>query len=140
MVRAVFGDPSTGILSATNTTRGKLFLECSTISVSASLEVAKLVKESQLGDFLDTPVSGGPQSANAGSLTFMVGGDADLFTTALPVLKFMGSEENIFICGSLGAGLATKQLNNYAANVSFIGLCEGRKPSCLRVIILLRRN
>lgn len=56
----------------------------------------------------------------------MVGGDKKIVDKAIPFLSWMGPVENIFHCGPLGAGLVTKQLNNYAANVSFVGLCEGK--------------
>lgn len=105
--------------------RQKLFLETSTIEVSASSEIAALVKESGIGDIIDSPVSGGPDAAELGTLSIMAGGDFKTFQKVLPILNFMGKPENIFYCGSQGAGLATKQLNNYAANVNFLGLCEG---------------
>lgn len=83
------------------------------------------MKASGIGDILDAPISGGPEAAELGTLSIMVGGEHKPFRKALQVLEYMGRPEKIFYCGPQGAGLATKQLNNYAANVSFLGLCEG---------------
>lgn len=125
-VRHVFTDPSNGLLSATvSSAKRKFFLETSTIEVRISNEVLKEVEKSGLGDFIDCPVSGGIPSAHQGNLTFMVGGSQTLFEKAKPILVSMGKEENLIFCGRPGAGLATKQINNYCANVAFIALCEG---------------
>jgi 3-hydroxyisobutyrate dehydrogenase len=51
---------------------GTLFIDCSTIDVAASKEVAAGARERGFG-MLDAPVSGGTPGAEAGSLTFMVG-------------------------------------------------------------------
>lgn len=131
-VKKVFTDPSNGLLSVAPTQRGrkKFFLETSTIEVRTSNEVLKAVEKSGLGDFIDCPVSGGIPAAEQGNLTFMVGGNKELYEKAKPILTSMGKEENILFCGPPGAGLATKQINNYVANVSYIALCEGMSPSC----------
>lgn len=125
-VRTVFTDASQGLLAAPKVDRKqKLFLECSTIEVRTSNEVLKEVENSGLGDFLDSPVSGGIPSAHQATLSVMVGGSRHVFERAKPILASMGKEENIVYCGTAGAGLATKQINNYVANVSYIALCEG---------------
>ncbi|KAK4934956.1 hypothetical protein LTR10_023893 [Elasticomyces elasticus] len=123
-VRKVFTDPSNGLLSVTSGGRKKVFLETSTIEVRTSNEVLKEVETSGLGDFIDCPVSGGIPAADQGNLTFMVGGNKELFERAKPILATMGKEANLIFCGPPGAGLATKQINNYVANVSYIALCE----------------
>lgn len=119
-----FTNAEKGLLTATSSARRKLFIECSTIDVKTSLQVGAAVSVSGLGDFVDSPVSGGPNGANAGTLTFMIGGSEELFSKVKPIVMMMGKEESIFHCGELGAGLATKQLNNYLSAVSMIGLCE----------------
>lgn len=121
-VKKVFLDPENGFLSIPTSERPKFFLECSSIDTASSSEVCKQVEKSDMGGFVDAPVSGGPQGSDAGTLTFMVGGPEDLFEKALPILKLMGKE--IFHCGAQGAGLATKQLNNYLGYVGYLGLCE----------------
>ena len=59
---------------------------------------------------VDAPVSGGVSGAAAGTLTAMVGGDAELVAEARPVLMAFASQ--VFHAGGLGAGHAAKALNN----------------------------
>lgn len=125
-VEHVFNNPEDGLLSIDKASQPKFFLECSTIEVAASLRVLKAVQNSGLGEFIDAPVSGGIPAADQGTLTFMLGvASRELFERAKPILSLMGKEENIIYCGGPGAGLATKQINNYIANVSFVALSEG---------------
>jgi len=126
-VREVFTNPQTGLLSVAGSVKlgSKIFIDCSTIDVKTSQEVAAAVGASDLGSFADAPVSGGQGGANAGTLTFMVGGSPEAFETAKPTLELMGNPENLFHCGKAGAGLVTKLINNYLSAVNMIGVCEG---------------
>lgn len=124
-VHDVFTNPSTGLLSIPKSSpRDKLFIECSTIDVKTSLLVGEAVRKSVLGLFADAPVSGGPNAAVAATLTFMVGGTPELFARVKPIAQTMGKEGNIFHCGPAGAGLATKQINNYLSAICILGTCE----------------
>ena len=123
-VEEVFNNPETGFLSIAKPDQPKFFLECSSINTASSTALAAQVEKSGKGRFIDAPVSGGPQGSDSGRLTFMVGGPKDLFEEALPILSMMGKSDSIFHCGGPGAGLATKQLNNYLAYTSYLGLCE----------------
>jgi 3-hydroxyisobutyrate dehydrogenase len=60
----------------------------------------------------------------------------EMFEVVKPILAMMGKEDNIYQCGGLGAGLATKQLNNYLGYVGYLGLCEGENvlPSLFFVL------
>ncbi|SPJ72187.1 related to 3-hydroxyisobutyrate dehydrogenase, mitochondrial precursor [Fusarium torulosum] len=126
-VREVFTNPQTGLLSVAGSAKpgSKVFIDCSTIDVKTSQEVAAAVEASNLGLFADAPVSGGQGGADAGTLTFMVGGSPEAFETAKPTLALMGNPENLFHCGKAGAGLVTKLINNYLSAVNMIGVCEG---------------
>lgn len=125
-VKTVFLQPTTGLLSGCTKSSQTLFLETSTIEASTSLEVLSAVKSAApSAAFLDAPVSGGIPPAHAGTLTFMVGGPEDVFERAKPVMATMGKKENLILCGGPGAGLATKQINNYIAYCSYVALCEG---------------
>lgn len=132
-VEQVFADPGKGFLSVlappsrNQQHAPRLFLECSSIDVAASTSLAQRIHAQEVGVFVDAPVSGGPQGSDAGLLTFMVGTpDESVFQLVKPILAMMGKEENIYQCGGLGAGLATKQLNNYLGYVGYLGLCEGK--------------
>jgi 3-hydroxyisobutyrate dehydrogenase len=72
---------------------------------------------------LDAPVSGGVIGAEAGTLTFMVGGAADAFARAEPILQAMG--RTIIHAGPSGSGQAAKICNNMMLAASMIGVCEG---------------
>lgn len=122
-VKDVFMNKETGLLAIGSTSRSILFIECSTIDVATSLEVREAA--TALGHrFVDAPVSGGVNGAYDASLTFMVGGSAELFAEVKPIAKTMGKEANLYHCGGAGAGLATKQINNYLSAVCIIGTSE----------------
>ncbi|KAI1369442.1 NAD binding domain of 6-phosphogluconate dehydrogenase-domain-containing protein [Xylaria arbuscula] len=121
-VREVFTNKETGLLSAVPQENPIHFIDCSTIETATSVEVGEEVAKHKLGTFIDAPVSGGPNGANAGTLAIMVGGSKEDWTRAEPILRMMG--KNVFHCGPPSAGLATKQINNYLSAVSTIGVCE----------------
>jgi 3-hydroxyisobutyrate dehydrogenase-like beta-hydroxyacid dehydrogenase len=123
-VHGAFTNPITGLLSILPSGSRKIFIECSTIDVQTSILVGKEVEKSGLGLFVDSPVSGGPNGAVAGTLTFMFGGAPELFERVRTVVSTMGNEKSIFNCGPVGAGLATKQINNYLSAISIIGVSE----------------
>ncbi|KIW94004.1 uncharacterized protein Z519_05320 [Cladophialophora bantiana CBS 173.52] len=125
-VHEAFTNPETGFISGLSSSLPpRLFLECSSIDVATSTSLAQKVSSTGLALFVDAPVSGGPQGSNAGTLTFMVGTPNErIFDVVKPILGMMGNEEHIYQCGGLGAGLATKQLNNYLGYVGYLGLCE----------------
>ncbi|MFD0959572.1 NAD(P)-dependent oxidoreductase [Paenibacillus chungangensis] len=71
---------------------------------------------------LDAPVSGGDVGARNAALSIMVGGDAEVFQRAEPILRLMGS--NIIRQGEAGAGQHTKMVNQIAIASNMIGVCE----------------
>tara|TARA_R100001244_G_scaffold50702_2_gene44368 strand:- start:219 stop:1112 length:894 start_codon:yes stop_codon:yes gene_type:complete len=101
--------------------KGALFLDCSTIAVEDAREAAS---KAEATGFLmaDAPVSGGTAAADAGTLTFMVGGPEEAFAKARPILDAMG--KNIFHAGGSGNGQAAKIANNMLLGISMIGTCE----------------
>ena len=109
-----------GVLS--NARHGALLVDCSTIDVETARAVAVAAKEARF-DMLDAPVSGGVAGAEAASLTFMVGGEAEVFARAQPVLAAMG--RTIVHAGPAGNGQAAKICNNMILGVSMIAVCEG---------------
>ena len=101
--------------------RGTLLIDCSTIAVTDAREAHIQADLSGL-ILVDAPVSGGVADAEAGTLTFMVGGTARAFEKAEPVLSAMG--KNIFHAGGAGNGQAAKIANNMLLGISMIGTCE----------------
>jgi 3-hydroxyisobutyrate dehydrogenase len=117
-VRDVYLGPAGLIASARP---GTLFIDSSTIDVDTARQVASAAAEAGM-EFLDAPVSGGVGGAAAGTLTFMVGGTAESFDRAKPLLEKMGAK--IVHCGEAGAGQAAKICNNMILGISMIGVCE----------------
>ncbi len=100
---------------------GTLFIDCSTIAVTDARAIAADMQAKNL-PMVDAPVSGGTAAANAGTLTFMVGGMAEDFARAETVLKAMG--KNVFHAGDIGNGQVAKIANNMLLGISMIGTCE----------------
>ncbi len=93
---------------------GALVIDSSTIAPATARKVAEAAAARGLA-MIDAPVSGGTAGAAAGTLTFIVGGDADALERARPVLSAMG--KNIFHMGGAGAGQVAKLCNNMALGV-----------------------
>ena len=110
---------SAGVLAAAKP--GTLFIDCSTVDVESAKRAHGLVRDAGMMA-LDAPVSGGVGGAVAASLTFMVGGSAEAFHRAEPILAAMGRK--IIHCGEAGAGQAAKICNNMILGVSMIAVAE----------------
>ncbi|EAL61086.1 3-hydroxyisobutyrate dehydrogenase [Dictyostelium discoideum AX4] len=100
---------------------GTLLLDSSTIDPATAREVASIAKKHQ-STMLDCPVSGGTGGAEAGTLTFMVGGSEQDFNTAKTYLECMG--KNIVHCGDVGTGQVAKVCNNLVLGISMIAVSE----------------
>ena len=100
---------------------GALLVDCSTISPDVSRAVAAAAKARGIA-MLDAPVSGGTGGAEAGTLTFMVGGSEGDIETARPLLQLMG--KNVFHAGASGAGQVVKMCNNMLLGIQMAGTCE----------------
>ncbi len=117
-VRAVYtGDG--GVIAAAES--GALVIDSSTIDVAAAREVSQAAEAAGL-EMLDAPVSGGIAGAEAGTLTFMVGGSDQAFARAKPFLEVMG--RNVIHAGGPGNGQAAKVCNNMILGISMIALSE----------------
>jgi 3-hydroxyisobutyrate dehydrogenase len=108
-----------GIIAATRPET--LLIDCSTIDVKTARDVARAAQNNGKM-MLDAPVSGGTGGAEAGTLTFMVGGPAEGFERAKPVFEKMG--RTIVHTGAAGTGQAAKICNNMILGVSMIAVSE----------------
>ena len=104
-----------------NATPGTLLLDCSTIDVATARANIEAATAKGLVA-VDAPVSGGIAAANAGTLTFMVGGTDEGFARAEPILSAMGKA--VIHAGDAGAGQAAKICNNMLLGASMIATCE----------------
>lgn len=115
---------------------GALVIDCSTIAPASAQKVAAEAQARGLA-MIDAPVSGGVAGATAGTLTFIVGGDAAALERARPLLQAMG--KNIFHMGDAGAGQVAKLCNNMALGVIMavtgeaiaLGVAHGLDPKAL---------
>lgn len=100
---------------------GAILIDCSTIDVATAREVGTLAAD---GGYMmvDAPVSGGIAAASSGTLTFMVGGEAEAFSRAETVLADMGKA--VIHAGDAGNGQAAKICNNMLLAVQMIGTAE----------------
>ena len=101
---------------------GGLIVDCSTISPGASEGFAARLAGQGVG-FVDAPVSGGSEGALQGTLTIMLGGAEADVERARPILAAMG--RTITHMGPVGAGQATKAVNQVILCGAYLGVAEG---------------
>lgn len=118
-VRNVYS-PRGGLLEAVPP--GTLLIDSSTIDPLTAREV-EIDAGGKNCPMVDAPVSGGVGGAEAGTLTFMVGGDMPAFEAAKPILQCMG--KNIVHCGGPGNGQVAKICNNMMLAIEMIATSEG---------------
>lgn len=117
-VEALYLD-SNGLIA--NCARGSCLVDMTTSSPDLARRIA--VEAERRGvSTLDAPVTGGAPGAEAGTLTFMVGGETSTLETVRPILEAMG--QRIFAMGPAGAGQTTKASNQIAVAGILVGLAE----------------
>ncbi|HIF72486.1 MAG TPA: NAD(P)-dependent oxidoreductase [Dehalococcoidia bacterium] len=117
-VEAVIAGPD-GILEGINA--GSVVIDMSTIDPEMGKNMAKLV-EAKGSNFVDAPVTGGVGGAEAGTLSILVGGNAEAFERTLPVLNVLGG--NIAHMGPVGSGHTTKIANQLIGVATVAGMSE----------------
>jgi 3-hydroxyisobutyrate dehydrogenase len=101
---------------------GDLLLDTSSSEPWLTVETSKSLKAKGV-DMVDAPVSGALSGAQSGRLVFMVGGEKEPLSRALPLLQIMGKQ--IFHLGPLGTGHAMKSINNLITAMTFMATAEG---------------
>ena len=101
--------------------QGTVILDCSTVDVDSARAVAGQARSAGV-HALDAPVSGGIGGAEAGTLTFMVGGSEDAVKAVTPLFDIMG--QKAVHCGRSGNGQAAKICNNMILGATMIATCE----------------
>jgi 3-hydroxyisobutyrate dehydrogenase-like beta-hydroxyacid dehydrogenase len=102
---------------------GKLWADLSTITPRVSRELAARVKEEGHGALmLDTPVAGSIPQVKSGTLTIVVGGEADAYRRIEPVLRVLGTPTHV---GDNGQGLVLKLAINISLAVEMLAFSEG---------------
>ncbi len=100
---------------------GAILIDCSTIDVATAKSVGEAAAARGLA-MVDAPVSGGTAAADAGTLTFMVGGPDVAFAAARPILEKMGRA--VIHAGGAGNGQAAKICNNMILGATMIATAE----------------
>ena len=99
---------------------GAIWVDMSSTKPAEARAASKALGASDVA-FLDAPVSGGSKGAEAGTLAIMVGGEADVFERAAPVLNTMGRPT---LVGPNGAGQLAKLANQAIVGVTIAAVAE----------------
>jgi len=108
-----------GILE--NASEGQIFVDMSSIDPTVSKELAAALAKKGI-KMLDAPVSGGEPKAVDGTLSFMVGGDEDVFNEVKGILGFMGA--SVVLVGEVGSGNVTKLANQIIVALNIAAVSE----------------
>lgn len=100
---------------------GKILIDMTTATAMSLQEVEKSLAAAG-GRVLDAPVSGGTPAAAQGTLTIMVGGEADLLEECRPLLETMGTR--IIHVGPVGQGKVVKMINQVMAALHLLTIGE----------------
>jgi 3-hydroxyisobutyrate dehydrogenase-like beta-hydroxyacid dehydrogenase len=101
---------------------GKVYVDMSTVSPSASRELAKRVRETG-AEMLDAPVSGSVATLEQGKLSVMVGGDVTTFERVEPILRDIGP--TVTRVGDNGQAVLMKIAHNLSLAVQMLAFSEG---------------
>jgi 2-hydroxy-3-oxopropionate reductase len=120
---------------------GSCVVDTSTIAPATARAVGQRLAARGVG-FLDAPVSGGQQGAEAGTLACMVGGDAQVLAACEPVMQAFCA--TITHVGAQGAGQTVKACNQVAVAAAFLGVADaialarsqGVDPAVMRQVLL----
>lgn len=100
---------------------GSVLVDMTTSQPALAVEIAEAASKQGVVS-IDAPVSGGDVGAKNGTLSIMIGGDAETVAALEPLWKLMGSK---WICqGGPGAGQHTKMVNQILISTNMIGVCE----------------
>lgn len=101
---------------------GSVVCDASTISPAESRNIAAALAE-KLVDFLDVPCTGSTPGAEGGTLTFMIGGNEQVYEKVKPHFEPMG--KRLYYCGGSGMGLQAKLTQNLILSNILTAFNEG---------------
>ncbi len=99
-----------------------LLIDCSTIDVMTAQKLHEMAAARGQVQ-IDAPVSGGPEAAGRGELSFMVGGTQAGVARARSILEELGSK--IVHFGTPGSGQAAKACHNMICGITAMAVLEG---------------
>ena len=118
---AVLLDPEASEAAIHGLRPGSLVIDCSTISPATSRRLAEALAERTIR-YIDAPVTGGTEGAKAGTLSVLVGGNAEDLEQARPLLEVLGSAITHF--GPVGSGQEAKAVNQVLVAGSYAAVAE----------------
>jgi 3-hydroxyisobutyrate dehydrogenase-like beta-hydroxyacid dehydrogenase len=118
---AVLLGPEAGEAAIHGLRPGSLVIDCSTISPATSRRLAEALAERTIR-YIDAPVTGGTEGAKAGTLSVLVGGNAEDLEQARPLLEVLGSAITHF--GPVGSGQEAKAVNQVLVAGSYAAVAE----------------
>src|SRR6266480_7899162 len=118
-MREIFSGSGDNLL---NSARGKLFINCATISPQVHVDVETLALKAG-AQTLEACMASSITQAREGSLYLMCGGSEDAFRKAEPILQELGSA--VRFIGKAGEAAKVKALVNMVMNINTAGLAEG---------------
>lgn len=101
---------------------GTVIIDASTVAPSYSKSAAARAKAKGV-EFLDAPCTGSKAGAEGGTLTFMIGGPAEVFEKMKPLIEPMGKQ--LYYCGGAGMGMHAKLSQNLILSNLLQGFNEG---------------
>ena len=120
-VREIYLGPA-GVLSASeNDIRCRTLIDMTTSRPDLAVEIHAAAAARAI-DAIDAPVSGGDVGARGGTLSIMVGGEADAIADVRPILEVLG--RTIVHQGAAGSGQHTKMVNQILIAGTMMGMCE----------------
>jgi len=118
-MRAIYAESGDSLLQGA---RGKLFVNCATVSPAVHVEVERLVERAG-GQSLEGCMASSITQARQGTLYLMVGGTRAAYERALPLLHAMSKD--LRYVGEAGKAAEVKALVNMVMNINTAGLAEG---------------
>src|SRR5438105_774149 len=118
-MRQIFSDEGDNLLK---NARGKLFVNCATISPQVHVDIEKLAEKAG-AESLEACMASSITQARDGKLYLMCGGNEETFRKAEPILKELGSV--VRFIGKSGEAAKVKALVNMVMNINTAGLAEG---------------
>jgi 2-hydroxy-3-oxopropionate reductase len=100
--------------------QGSIFVDTSSTKYESAKKFYNILKEKKI-NFIDAPISGGPEGAKSASLAIMAGGDNETFDRVKDILKTMG---NPTLVGPAGSGQAAKLCNQIIVGVTIGAVAE----------------
>jgi len=118
----IFATPKKGTDSLLAGAKGKVFINCATISPKVHVEVEKLAKKAGAAS-LEACMASSITQARQGTLYLMLGGSEATFNKAKPILEKLAA--SMRFVGKSGQAAVVKALVNMVMNINTAGLAEG---------------